>query len=307
MRIEENISKSNTYVGRQNGTHSTNHTDEIDLLELFIKIYDIIQRRYRLLIAITALGILLGGSYYQWKAPVYKSYLIGTSDVLNVEQIKYLIDNLKLHLENNGAAALATALHLEENEASNIVDINVLEKDAEEKNTFYLEISRSSNESLEKYQEGITSYFENNSFVKTRVNLKKESIRELIVSLKIEEAELNKMNAIIKDNIAGHLSKDQAKGSIFNLYVPDITEVSKQKVLLKEKELELTKEFNLLSGIQIIQGFNNYNNPSNQWNMKSVGIIIMMSVVMSIMLVFMIEFLKLIKAKKGALNRVAMT
>jgi hypothetical protein len=249
MRIEENISKSNTYVGRQNGTHTTIHTDEIDLLGLFIKIYDIIQRRYRLLIAITALGILLGGSYYQWKVPVYKSYLIGTSDVLNVEQIKYLIDNLKLHLENNGVAALATALHLEENEASKIVNINILEKNAEEKNTFYLEISRSSNESLEKYQEGITSYFENNSFVKTRVNLKKESIRGLIVSLKDEEAELNKMNAIIKENIAGHLSKDQAKGkgSIFNLYIPDITGVSKQKVLLKEKELELTNELNLLN------------------------------------------------------------
>ncbi len=235
----------------------TNDTQEIDLLELSAKIGTAIKNNFLALITALIVGSGLGFAYFQFQSKVYESELIITSSILTESYSKSVFANLQKLIKENNIPTLSSLLHLSPNKASAINSIELkgtIEKgdglQETDKTHINITVKSVDNTIWPSLQIGITTFIENNDFVKIRVAQQKKYFTSLISKLDHELNDLEILKSKIMDGKLSH-SED-------GMLILDPTTINYKIIDLNKEKLTSQNSLELVNSVQILQGFTTF-------------------------------------------------
>ncbi len=271
-------------------------SDEIDLGELLLKLFKIVNRNKLILIIFTALGMAGGITRYYLKVPVYESSMMLRSDILTEAYSETLTDNLKRLIEERNDALLSEKLSITAEEASHLVDIKV--ESVEEANTpvgavkniiFLISVEITDNGILENLQAGIVNFLENNEFVKKRIDLRRKRFEALVSQVNKEIKEIDSLKKRMNEGIIYN-----QQGA--NLVVLDPSNVYEKALSLFKEELTYQENLELIDSIQLIEGFTAFKNPIAPRLSISGGSGLMVGLFLALIIVFTRETISYLKS-----------
>ncbi len=235
-------------------------SDEIDLMELFLKLVRVAKKNFTLILSFFIAGTLLGSVYGMFGTKVYESKMMVTSDILTDAYNDKLGENLNDLLKENNLTLISEKLSLSKEESENLVAIKIESAQKEkpsqkedEKRWFLITAKVLNQEVLNKLETGIANYLENNEFVKVRIEQKKNFNRELIKKIEKEILTLeNFKNKIYEGNFF-----ENNKGNVMF----DPTVVNVRIIELNKEKLKYQNDLEIINSIQIVQGFTKFNKP----------------------------------------------
>jgi hypothetical protein len=248
-------------------------SDDIDLINLLERMI-LFLRRYRTVFIIAIIvGVLLGVLGYSLSPNLYKSRIILHSTYLtNSEQIQVVYYWNEL-LKRGEYKVLAQTFNCTETVLHNLASLKATEIQKvytpENPNGFYIDATVKNNSVLEELQKAIVYGLNNTEYVKQKLAVRKETLKQLINKVKIEIGKLDS----IKTNIENIISNKEKNSSSFIL---DVTGVNRQLIDMNEKLLSYQEELRFASGVQVLQGFVPLNTP--------VGISLKVMVVLGLIL-----------------------
>lgn len=263
---------------------------EIDIKDLFFQFAFIIKRELKLIIIFLITGILLGLAYASFSKKVYESKMVINSSLLTFSFTEEIFNNLNLLIHERNTKALSENLNLTseiadklvEFEAKSLIEDRINPLKEGEKNTLIIKAKTLDPNIFSQVQQSIINYFENNAFVKIRIEQRREYYRETIKKVNSEITDLEEFKTKLQK---GEFLQNM-KGNIMF----DPTSVN-------SKILELTKEnignrhaLSLADNIQVINGFTAISQPV--WPRKSISMFV--GGVMGIAIAFTIVFTKII-------------
>lgn len=271
-------------------------SDEIDLGELLLKLFKIVNRNKLILIIFTTLGMAGGITRYYLKVPVYESSMMLRSDILTEAYSETLTDNLKRLIEERNDALLSEKLSITAEEASHLVDIKV--ESVEEANTpvgavkniiFLISVEITDNGILDNLQAGIVNFLENNEFVKKRIDLRRKRFEALVSQVNKEIKEIDS------------LKKRMNEGIIYNqqgasLVVLDPSNIYEKALNLFKEELTYQENLELIDSIQLIEGFTAFNKPIAPRLSISGGSGLLVGLFLALIIVFTRETISYLKS-----------
>jgi hypothetical protein len=236
-----------------------NRKDEVDLLEVLLKSINVFRTNFWTIVIFFLVGCLLGFTYYSLSPPFYENKLIISSSILTESYGKKFIENTRNFIRENNTKALAAQLSLTEAEAKKIRIIrieNLSELQADilkENERFLITVQVTDQEILPKLQQGLINYFENNEFVKVRVQQSKNYLRQMIAKMEEEIKDLEELKARIH-------SGDFFQSTRGNVSF-DPTSVNSKILEIMEKKINLQNSLELSNSVQVIEGFTRYEKP----------------------------------------------
>ena len=271
-------------------------SDEIDLGELLLKLFKIVNKNKLTLIIFTALGMAGGITRYYLKVPVYESSMMLRSDILTEAYSETLTDNLKRLIEERNDTLLSEKLSITVEQASHLVDIKV--ESVEEANTpvgavkniiFLISVEITDNRILENLQAGVVNFLENNEFVKKRIDLRRKRFEALVSQVNKEIKEIDS------------LKKRMNRGMIYNqqggnLVVLDPSNVYEKALSLFKEELTYQENLELIDSIQLIEGFTAFKNPIAPRLSISGGSGLLVGLFLALIIVFTRETISYLKS-----------
>lgn len=236
----------------------TKSNDEIDLLELLAKAILIAKKNFLLIVSMFFLGLVLGVGFNQLAAKKYGSSMLITSDVITESYAKELIKTLNGIRGDGNLKLLSEKLHLSIEDIKKIRLLKVksaIERldGIQERDRIYLTLSAevSNVDVLPNLETALVAYFENNPFVKIRVENKRVLYSKLNEQISKEIEDLEK----IKENILkGSLSRD-------NSFTLDPSAINGRIIDLTRWSLENENNLKTLNSVQIVEGFTAYQEP----------------------------------------------
>ena len=271
-------------------------SDEIDLGELLLKLFKIVNRNKFTLLILTALGVALGTVNYYLKEPIYESSMMLRSDILTEAYSETLTDNLKRLIQERNDALLSEKLSITAEEASHLVDIKV--ESVEEANTpvgavkniiFLISVEITDNGILENLQAGIVNFLENNEFVKKRIDLRRKRFEALVSQVNKEIKEIDSLKKRMNEGIIYN-----QQGA--NLVVLDPSNVYEKALSLFKEELTYQENLELIDSIQLIEGFTAFKNPIAPRLSISGGSGLMVGLFLALIIVFTRETISYLKS-----------
>ncbi len=244
------------------------NNDEIDLVELLVKVVLLIKRNLIQIVLFFVIGTGLGYAYASLAPKVYESKMLVSSEILTESYSEKLFENLQslIQEKNYTSVATLTGLAPEEVEFLSKIKIESALKDnpptEEAKKFFLITVELTDQSILPKLQTGFLDYFEQNDFVKLRVNAKRKMHHEVISKIDEEIKSLEKFKTEIGD------------GSFFSRTKGDImfdpTTVNSKIVGLTQERERLEEELALVNSVELVEGFTEFNKPI--WPKKSVSL-----------------------------------
>jgi hypothetical protein len=235
-------------------------SDEIDLMELFLKLVRMIKKNFTMIVSFFVVGTLLGSVYGMFGTKVYESKMMVTSDILTDAYNDKLGENLNDLLKEKNLELIANKLSLSKEESENLVSIKIESAQKEkpsqkedEKRWFLITAKVLNQEVLSKLENGIANYLENNEFVKVRIEQKKNFNRELIK--KIEKEILTLEN--FKNKVYEGDFFENNKGNVMF----DPTVVNVRIIELNKEKLKYQNDLEIVNSVQIVEGFTKFNKP----------------------------------------------
>ncbi|HEV8287272.1 MAG TPA: hypothetical protein VGQ09_23350 [Chitinophagaceae bacterium] len=229
-----------------------NSSEDIDLIKLLEKTV-LFFRRFRIafIIAIFA-GILLGSLGYFLIPKIYKSRLILHSAYLtNSEQIE-IINYWNELLKRGEYKTLAQILNCSEDSLHELASLEAAEIlkvfTPTNPNGFYIDAKVKNNSILNGLQKAIVYGLNNTDFVKRKLEVRKETLKELINKVSIE---INKLDSV-KISIENIISNKEKNSSSLML---DVSGVNRQLIDMNEKLLSYSEELKFMGSVQVLQGF----------------------------------------------------
>ena len=271
-------------------------SDEIDLGELLLKLFKIVNRNKFTLLILTALGVALGTLNYYLKEPIYESSMMLRSDILTEAYSETLTDNLKRLIQERNDALLSEKLSITAEEASHLVDIKV--ESVEEANTpvgavkniiFLISVEITDNGILENLQAGIVNFLENNEFVKKRIDLRRKRFEALVSQVNVEIKEIDSLKKRMNEGIIYN-----QQGA--NLVVLDPSNVYEKALSLFKEELTYQENLELIDSIQLIEGFTAFKNPIAPRLSISGGSGLLVGLFLALIIVFTRETISYLKS-----------
>ncbi len=271
-------------------------SDEIDLGELLLKLFKIVNRNKFTLLILTALGVALGTVNYYLKEPIYESSMMLRSDILTEAYSETLTDNLKRLIQERNDALLSEKLSITAEEASHLVDIKV--ESVEEANTpvgavkniiFLISVEITDNGILENLQAGIVNFLENNEFVKKRIDLRRKRFEALVSQVNKEIKEIDSLKKRMNEGIIYN-----QQGA--NLVVLDPSNVYEKALSLFKEELTYQENLELIDSIQLIEGFTAFKNPIAPRLSISGGSGLLVGLFLALIIVFTRETISYLKS-----------
>jgi hypothetical protein len=232
--------------------------EEIDIVRLFTKTVDFFIRQYKVFLTTFLVGLILSFSSFSLQKFVYKSTLIGNSDILRNEYVTLLFKNLNGMISEGNIEGVAELMPISKDIAKKIVKIeasavNLKElKDVSSSqslvNTFQIDVLTLEPEILDSIQIGIVFYLKNNDFVKKKVLLQEAYLKGMVSKIDLEISKIDSTRKKIESMKSTFVSLDFSgiNNSIVNLY---------------EKRLLYTNQLATLNDILIIQDFVKYRKP----------------------------------------------
>lgn len=242
-----------------NSTNQSTSSDEIDIVELFLKAVKGIKNNSVLIISTLLIGIGLGWTYYQFSTKIYESKML----ILAEPYTETIIINIDKLIGESNAQVLSEKLNLPADQVTKIVGIKIIEKlekpseipEEEDKTYFTLSVEMRDNSFWSQVQEGLMFYFKNNEFINIKTEQKKKYINQIVERINTELIDLEKL----KENITEGGLVQANKQSIV-LFDP--TTISTKILALNKEKINLQNSLESINGVQIVEGFTVYKNPS---------------------------------------------
>lgn len=236
-------------------------SDEIDLLELLAKFVITVKSNFRLIVGAFVVGSLLGLAYNQLVPKTYESRMLVSSSILTESLSKTLAEDLFKLVKEKNLNALSDKLKISPEVASKISKIeikNALEKSEgikeAEKNNLTITCQSSDNTIWPDLQAGIINYFENNPYVKIRVEQRKAYFTEIIQKIDKELIDLNELKSRITNG-------QPAKSGNENLVLFDPTTVNTKIIDLNKERFNYKNELETINSVQVVEGFTVFQKP----------------------------------------------
>lgn len=272
--------------------------EEIDLLELIIKIYKFFKKRILLILAVmvacTGLGAL---SAYLFLQPRYQSTMIFQSRSMTASEVVGVtntLDNL-IREENYSEIEKLTGLpkaiskKIKKLEAAPNREIQKnIDKDIRKDSTLALTIETIDNENLEKIQQGLVNFFENLPYVQKRTQLFKEGRERMLLQIQKEIRHVDSVKRIIESSFL-------AKNPII---LNGGNEFSTALLKLYDTENQVREDLASPQDIKVIKGFTRYQKPSKFTILKTLGISALIGFILGILWSLVIELNKLIRQRE---------
>lgn len=237
--------------------------DEIDLLELFAKFIQTVRKNAISIISAFIIGSLLGLAYFQFAPNIYESKMILMSDILTSSYSERITESLDILINEQNAEALSKRLSIAEEEAKDVVKIeieslNQKNKDNEknESSIFIVTARTKQNQLLPKLQEGIIRHLQNNEFVKIRVNQRKTYLQTMIDKVGEEISSLDSLKRRL------FLGKPIYSKSAEMMLV-DPTSIYSKIIDLNKERVNLKNSLELVNSIQLVEGFTLFKKPTS--------------------------------------------
>lgn len=233
-------------------------TEDIDLL-LLVERGLLFFRRFRwIFIAAIVLGLTTGYVFYRIIPKTYQSRMVLHSFLLtNPEQIQ-LVNNWSQLLSQKEYKELSQFLHCPEQLLAHVKKIKAKEIQQvftpNNPNGFTIDVWVTDNKVLDSLQAGIVSGFENNEYIKQRLDVKKDGLKLLINET---TAELQKLDST-KKMVEGLLSGSNHSSSSL---IIDGSNLNRQLIELQEKLQNYKENLRFTNGVQVLQSFTPFSRP----------------------------------------------
>jgi hypothetical protein len=183
---------------------------------------------------------------------IYKSRLILHSAYLtNSEQIE-IINYWNELLKRSEYKTLAQILNCSEDSLRELASLEAAEIlkvfTPTNPNGFYIDAKVKNNSILNGLQKAIVYGLNNTDFVKRKLEVRKEILKELINKVSIE---INKLDSV-KISIENIISNKEKNSSSLML---DVSGVNRQLIDMNEKLLSYSEELKFIGSVQVLQGF----------------------------------------------------
>ncbi len=241
------------------GTSPAN--DEIDLVELAVRIYRFFQRHFWLFVFCTAAGVGVGAGLYSVVPDIYISKMVIQSDILTEsysDRITESIDNL---VGEKNYSLLSqrlglTAAQAEKLRGIEIESIKETKEQGKEESIFIVTAEVLDKSIIATLQDGIINYLRNNEFVKIRVQQRIDYYEKLIESI---GEEIKSLDTLKQKLLAGKPIYSKSGGDMMLI---DPTNIYNQIINLKRQQLEYRNSLQLANSIQLVEGFTIYEKPA---------------------------------------------
>jgi hypothetical protein len=237
------------------------NSDEIDLLELLAKFVITIKSNFKLIVGAFVVGSLLGLAYNQLVPKTFESRMLVSSEILTESLSKTLAEDLFKLIKEKNLTILSNKLGISTEVASKIGKIeikNAIEKSdglkEEDKNNLTITCQSSDNTIWPALQTGIINYFENNDYVKIRIEQKRNYYTEIIKKIDKELIDLNEL----KSRIANGQTTTSGKE---NLVFFDPTTVNTKIIEMNKERFDLQNDLETVNSVQIVEGFTIFQKP----------------------------------------------
>lgn len=244
------------------------NNDEIDLVELLVKVVLLIKRNLLQIVLFFIVGTGLGYAYASLAPKVYESKMLISSDILTESYSEKIFLTLEKLINEKNSGELASKLNVNPTVVESLSKLKIESalKDKpsseEAKKFFSITAELTDQSNLTELQTGILSFLRQNDFVKARDDQKRKSFNELIQKT---EAEIKSLEEFKNSIYKGDFFKDN-KGSIMF----DPTEVNSKIVELTRQKGLYEKEFLEANSVQVVEGFTRFDKPI--WPKKSVSL-----------------------------------
>lgn len=236
------------------------NTEEIDILLLLERAILFFKKFRWIFLSALLAGIFSGWFFYKKLIPAtYRSKLVLHSFILtNPEQIQ-IVNNWNSQLNQNEYASLSAALNCDESILRKTKSLKAKEIQQaftpSNPNGFTIDAVVTDNGVLDSLQKAIISGFENGSYIKERLAVKRASLTELIdkttAGIKRLDSLKESMEAIIGGN--GRSSSP--------VIIDGSSTISGQLVEMNEKLMNYKENLQFTSAVQVLQGFSKFNKP----------------------------------------------
>jgi capsular polysaccharide biosynthesis protein len=272
--------------------------EEIDLIELLIKIYKFFKKRYLLILFCIVISAVLGvlSNFLLFK-PRYQSTMIISSRSLTASEVAGIISTLDAFAYEENTEELAKLLNIPEKLAKKIEKIEAMpnrefqknvEKDFRKDSTIAIKLEVTESDNWKTYEKGIVSYLENIPYVKMKTALYKESQERLLQQVQKEIKHLDSLKKII-----------EAGGGKAQFILNNSTQVYTEILKLYEKENEIKENLFFVNDIRVIKEFTNYKKPK-KFSVKEVTITFaLIGFIIGIVVSLIIELNKIIRKREG--------
>ncbi|MCU0439809.1 MAG: hypothetical protein MUC49_18115 [Raineya sp.] len=273
--------------------------EEIDLIELVIKIYKFFKRRYKLMLITVMIAVLLG-----WIAssllilPRYFSSMIISSRSLSASEVSGLISTLDELVKDYNVKEFTKLTKIPEKDFGTIVAIKAMpnrdfqkyvEKDVRKDSTVAISIDLTNNAQWEIIQNGIVYYLENIPYVQKRTKIYREGQEKLLQQVqkeiknidslkKIIEASPNAKNTIILSN----------SGGIYN-----------EAFKLHETEKNIKENIALSNDIHVIKDFAHLQQPKKASVKETILIFGGVGFILGFLLALILELNRIIRKREN--------
>jgi len=272
--------------------------EEIDLIDLIIKIYKFFKKRYLLILLCIVVSAVLGVlSNFLFFKPRYQSTMIISSRSMTTSEVAGIISTLDDFAYEENTEELAKLLNIPEKLAKKIVKVEAVpnrefqknvEKDFRKDSTIAIKLEVTERNEWKTYEKAILDYLENTPHIKKKTLLYKESQERLLQQVRKEIKHLDSLKKIIE---AGGTSKSQ--------FIVNSGIISSEIVNLSHKENEIKMALFFADEFQIVKSFDNFKKPK-RFSYK--GTLVASSVagfIIGIVVSLIIELNKIIRKREG--------
>jgi hypothetical protein len=263
----------------QNKPTYTDKDEEIDLAALFLRLWSVFKKRFRLFLIFFIVGIILGVLYYLFAPRTYKSRMIISSTVFQGPSFVIILDNLTILLKENNYEELASVLEIDLETAKKIKKIEVYssknyaeqefgdkvtfkedkttvvqqEEQKEKKEEFVIEALVEENAVFEILEQGIINYINNNPAIKEVSMIKKQALNDMKNNINRQRKSLDSL----QKSILAAVSRNGVSSEVF---LGEPGSMYTDMVKLYRSEILATEEL-FASNINIIEKFRLYKKP----------------------------------------------
>lgn len=191
-----------------------------------------------LVILATLFYIIQSKPYYDTKIPIGSSYFTGNA----IESMITYLSDLR---RDGNLQMLANKLNISEAEARSIVRIQLRNKSTQ--NNFYtadIALRVYEPEVIPKISEGILHFFEQNSFIKNRVEVMKSELQHFTQNGELELARL--------DSVKQTLRKLLNKEASISRHMIFPSNIHLEAVLINEKLYQARQDLRLIRGVELL-------------------------------------------------------
>ena len=233
--------------------------EDIDLL-LLVERSILFFRKYRWVFIIAILlGFGLGFFFYRIIPKTYKSRLIVHSFTLANEEEIMIVYNWNELLKKKEYASLTTLFNCRDELLGKLKQIKAREIQQvftpSNPNGFTIDVVVTDNSILDSLQSGIVYAFEHNQYIRNRLEVRKDNLRELIDKTNSEIRKLDSTKKLFENIIGG-------KGKSSASLIVDGSSINRQWIDMNEKLLGFKAELQFTSAVQVLQSFSKFHRPA---------------------------------------------